>query len=231
MLLLLCIWSCCTTDVTGWLCGNDGQCICDSDRSVACYDAVRCPVFPVKARYGRVLLLHVADENFDLTSLDWSYGFEIVKLFGASYGQCRFVNSAFHWIDCMPTASSQLPPVKTTKSKVVHSTSMHKMSTVTENDEHDDHESQVFRPPNWLIIALAVGGAIVGIMIICMLVSLVNLHQRLNLRTRADDDASYAILCCMACMGLCLAPFHLCGKLCNCNWRGVRDLDQEMRIL
>lgn len=233
--IFLFLWACYMTAVTGWLCGNDGQCICDTDRSVACYDALSCPVFPVKVRYGRFLLLHVASEKFDLASLEWSYGFEIVKLFGASHTQCKIAKSAFDWIHCTGTAV-EFSSAKPAENDYDYSVSaskitMSKTTTTSKNGGHEHSDLKETGGVNWLVIVVTIGGAIVAITMICMLVSLVNLHNRLNLRTRSEDDPSYAILCCMGCMGLCLAPFHLCAKICNCNWRGVRDLDHEMRIL
>jgi hypothetical protein len=260
-----------------WICGDDAQCMCTFEGGVACQGISTAPRFPTRVRHGRFLTLQVSSD-FDLATLDRTYGFELVTLLGLTYEQCLLVEQDFPWVRClsqgheslMPTVLHKLVDVTMPMTMTQTPTSKHPLSTdstqsTSEKIELNDASetsrekmqlkdaSETVTPgagvggnasttsgntdkvrtglSPWLITGLVTGGLGFLVIILCILVSLVNLHERLNLRTRSDDNPYFAIYCCKVLMAVCLVPCHLIAKCCNCNWRGVRDLDNEMRLI
>ena len=233
-----------------WICGDDGQCMCTYEGGVTCQLISSAPSFPLRVRSGRSLTVQ-ATMDFDLSSMDVTYGFSSVTLLGMTYQQCIDVERDFPWVRClsqghetmmaeelMSTDFASMETARRTDSVETELTSDTNAKTsasgadtleTTITAEKDEVVTARLSP--WAITGLVTGGLGFTVLILCILVSLVNLHERLNLRTRSDDNAVFAIYCCKALLAICLIPVHLCSKCHDCNWRGVRDLDNEMRLI
>ena len=226
-----------------WICGDDGQCMCTYEGGVTCQEISSAPSFPLRVRSGRNLTVQ-ATKDFDLSTLDDTYGFSKVTLLGMTYQQCLDVDRDFPWVLCLSQGhetmmteallttdftsmeTTRTDSKETTTSKIPRS-GTNPIGTISD----DNHETTTARMSPWAITGLVTAGLGLFILILCILVSLVNLHERLNLRTRSDDNAVFAVYCCKVLLALCLVPVHLGSKCCDCNWRGVRDLDNEMRLV
>ena len=176
--------------------------------------------------------------SFDLTTLDRTYGFEHVTLMGLDNVECMTVARDYPWIQCVVRDSTTVTPLNRPTTRTLPKTTMETTldsRTRTEPIGQDTTTSRSARTTGqgetvmstWLIATLTVTGVITLIVIGCILVSLVNLHERLNLRTRSNDDPAHAIFCCKVCLGICLFPVHLCAICCNCNWRNTLDLTYD----
>lgn len=101
--------------------------------------------------------------------------------------------------------------------------------TTTENST-DVLENPVTASKNsGLILWVSVSSALAILLFVCILVSLLQLHHRLNKNTGADDPPQYAVKCCLCCLNCIIFPLHLCARMCSCNCCDLLSLDREYR--
>ena len=96
---------------------------------------------------------------------------------------------------------------------------------VTEGQENLESTSTNKGLGLWVSVSSCIGMLI----IICILVSLLQLHHRLNKNTGADDPPQYAVKCCLWCLSCMIFPLHLCARICHCNCCDLMALDKEYR--
>ena len=85
-----------------WLCGARSSCHCFSDLTVRCDGVARAPLFRYEARNARSLVIKLNQDNdFDLGSLELTYGFSRTVILGARDDFCEQVAFQFPWVICM----------------------------------------------------------------------------------------------------------------------------------
>lgn len=231
----------------GWICGNVGQCTCTSDKRITCHAVREAPEFPLRAKQGRHLLIQ-ATKEFDLTTLETTFGFDAVTVLGLTYGQCSAVSSSFTWVTCLSqghetticpghvnldgscdrklTTPTPRPydGSATTRDTRPDATAATAIADTDLAKETTEIGRIVLTSPG-IIAAMIIGGLILTALLCCILVSQVSFHERLNLHTQSNDRACCSVYMCRVLIAIGLIIPHLCALCCNCNWRGLRDLD------
>ena len=250
----------CLGYVKPWICGDEAQCNCFWNGIVRCNDLEATPVFPMAVRRDRELYL-IVTEAFDMDSLKETLGFNYVEISGLNTDQCAVIWNDYPWIQCLVNRQSTTPRSKDIglRSEIndltaITTSTVKKSSRFTEritaesvtrdadfittvaptSDEQKEGKAippAAYATPAWIIVVAVTAVTSLIVLSFCILVSLVNLHERINLRTRSDDAPICAIYCCKVIMACCLLPLHLCARLCRCNWRRLSTLDYSSESL
>ena len=208
--------------VAAWTCGNRGQCTCTSSGVVLCEDSASAPFFTKEHRKDKSMTIVTSDGEFDIESIKDTSGFTSVLVLGLSSDHCGMMTSLFPWSRCTTAEDAAIVSGVTvttlTISAVVktkgNAESIHGPTT---GSRHGYGTGMIV----WTVLSTIIG----GILTCCILVSLVNLHARINSHARANDPALCAIDCCLKCMALILLPLHLIAKCCNCTWGNMHTME------
>lgn len=240
-MILLAIMMLLLGSVEAGICGNRGQCRCSATGDIICNEVEGAPFFKITLRHGNRLTIRT-DNNFDIDTLRITEGFDRVLVIGPSLERCKSAEYDYPWVSCTTETGSYRPTdgqLKTTKEtstwKSTQETSMaaEGSSRPATGDETTmgrgvkDQEKGMGRGVLGLIIWNAVWGAAGLIMTCCILVSIVNLHERINLYTACNDNPMFAVHCCHVLTALALAPFYCCGDFCKrrCPSCCIRTVD------
>ena len=189
---------------SAWICGNTGQCSCTSSGTVLCKDVSEAPFFMTDNRAGLKLTITTREADFDLTSLSDTVGFEKVMIDGLSTDLCSQTLVLFPWVRCL--VSTRDTPMQTLRSEVTDAV------TAASEEPLIASRTSLQSYGTSMIVWTAIISIVGGILTCCILVSLVNLHARINSHARASDPPLFAIACCLKCMALLLLPIHLIAK-------------------
>jgi hypothetical protein len=212
--------------ITAWACGNDGQCSCTSTDYVLCRDAHSAPFFSADRRNNKMLIIKTSGK-FDMTSLRNTVGFASVLVVGTSSDQCSEMTLGFPWVRCMTTENTT-PMMKIEATSGLESDTVH-VDTTAAHGEHSQPLLDSSKTPGYdvgMIVWTSLSTIFGGITTCCILVSLVNLHARINSHARANDPALFAVAGCLKCMALLLYSVHLIAKCCNCTWGDMHTMDR-----
>ena len=230
-ILMLFALGICTSE--GWLCGNEGQCRCTSSGEVVCNEIRAAPYFLVNNRQDKRLTMKTTG-NFDLDTLADTSGFARVMLMGLSDLECSRVEQDFPWILCV--ADSAIYAVPLTKALTPFKRGTDPIATprpmkydhATQDDEDDDDDDEVvtFKTLNVMIAWAVISGIVGAICTACILVSLVNLHARINTHAGSNDPPIYAVYFCLRCIAVLLCPFHLCARCFSCTNCALYNLEE-----
>ena len=175
------IWIVSLALADAWICGNDGQCKCTTTGEVMCELLTSAPSFTESQRHGRRLTITAKQGHFfDIASLAETKGFDRVFVAGLNTEQCVECMDLYDFVTCK---SVQPAGVTVTTTLIVGS---------HESVKGNAGSSGGSMLAAWVAIASIVGIIVVG----CILVSLVNLHVRINAHSRSQDPPVFAVDCC-----------------------------------
>ena len=213
-----------------WICGNTGQCRCTSSGEVICTQITAAPYFTADYRLGRRLTIKTS-HGFDTVSLADTIGFERVMVIGLSIEQCASAMDDFPAVMCISETTSYRPPVVQSTHPSRRGPGAVAMVNEILRDAGPKHAPAMapLAVLNGVIIWTVISGVIGAILTACILVSLVNLHARINTHARCNDPPMYAVNCCLKCIAVALCPFHLMTKSCKCTGCCLYALDASTR--
>ena len=222
--------------IDAWICGNDGQCRCTSSGEVICAEIKTAPYFIEDYRPGKRLTIKTSPD-FGIESLDDMIGFDRVLIMGLTKEQCRLVEREFPDVGCLKKSPSYDPAPSTIGGYFTAPNSgtwLHKTTdSKTQKDGNDEHKQRAAVASAQLLngmLAWTVASGFIGaVMTACILVSLVNLHARINTHARCNDPPMFAVSCCLKCMAVCLCHFHFCAKFSKCTSCCLHTLEQGVR--
>jgi len=241
--------------VEGSVCGNKSQCRCSSNGDIICANVAEAPYFAPAQREGKRLTLKMT-RDFDFATLGDTAGFDNVFLIGPSDQECVAATTDFSWVTCeshkktspRPTLTTTLERWTSTTStkgqtstpRQLHSTQLPRTTSMAQNGTAK--ERSLGKKVKALVSWAAVSGFFSLIGTCCILVSLVNLHERINSYTACRAKPMFAVCCCMLVMGLVLTPIFWCHRhvrrcpVCCCRaidccirGRHLEDEDLEMQ--
>ena len=208
---------------SAWICGNEGQCVCTNSGEVLCSGVSTTPNFPSSYRQGRRLTLELDDREFDISSLTQAEGFDTVLILGLPGNLCDKTERLFPFAVCVLTRTVEF--IVTNTEYVTERTSR---TPVTAEPRR---AAQATSSSNKGLIAWVVVASIVGIVIVsCILVSLVNLHARINSHSRSQDPPLFAVDCCLRCMAVLMCPLHICARLFRCRENCLYSLERRGQV-
>ena len=187
------------------------------------------PFFIDVYRSGKRLTIKT-DPGFRVASLSDTIGFDRVMVIGLSREQCSSVSASFPSIMCITTTTTIYA------HPVMNAGRGFQTSEPTTAEPQGGNTDQVQQSPagsldalDAVIIWTAISGAIGAILTACILVSLVNLHARINTHARCNDPPMFAVSCCLKCLAVLLFPLHLCARCFKCTTCCLFTLDQTVR--
>lgn len=188
-----------------WICGNDGQCMCSNSGEVLCSGVAAAPTFAEEYKHGRRLTLELSDREFDMDTLNRAAGFDSVLVIGLPPNLCGLMEREYPFAVCLLPKTVEFIGSTVDPPAAEESTGSNNKGLIA-----------------WVTIT-----SIAGLVIItCILVSLVNLHARINTHARAEDPPLFAVDCCLRCMAILLCPLHMCARLCNCRDNCLYSLER-----
>ena len=213
--MFLAIWIVSLALADAWICGNDGQCACTASGEVLCESLDSAPTFaPTKRQGRRITITARKGHDFDIASLAETEGFDRVFVLGLNTEQCRDCMNLFDFVVC----KADEPSIVAVTGNVLTSSPDPASKEVSKVSGGGEGGSRLMTA--WVAIA-----SIVGIIVVsCILVSLVNLHVRINTHSRSQDPPVFAVDCCLKCMAVCMYPCHKCARLCSCTTCCLHDL-------
>ena len=213
-------------ECSAWICGNTGQCSCSSSGFVLCKDADAAPFFAEVHRPGKKLTIKTTNDQFDMSSMTNTKGFERVIVMGLSADLCETLISTFPWARCLVNDLGSSKPRVTVTSWTRTTVSDPKDDVVAVEEPLIGTKSSLKTYGTGMIVWTILSSIFGGIMTCCILVSLVNLHARINSHARSDDPPLFAVACCLKCLALMLYPVHLIAKCCNWTCCDIHTLDR-----
>jgi len=225
------------TTIDAGICGNRGQCRCSRSGDVICHEVEDAPFFTVQQRHGKRLTI-TTNDNFNVRSLDLTEGFDRVMLIGPSAIQCKDAAYDYPWVTCSTETRSYRPSRRTTEflQTTTPSDSLTTKDSTTESETTvpQKEKDQKKNGSDGRVLALIVWNAIWSflgfIAYVCIMVSLVNFHERINTYTPCGDGPMFAVNCWLGLMAVCMIPFHCCAPCCKrCPMCCVRAVDRCTR--
>lgn len=222
------------TTIDAGICGNRGQCRCSRSGDVICHEVEDAPFFTVQQRHGKRLTI-TTNDKFNVRSLDLTEGFDRVMLIGPSAIQCKDAAYDYPWVTCSTETRSYRPSRKTTE--FLHTTTPSEKSMSTASPSDTDSETTATpgeKGSDGRVVGLIVWNVVWSflgfIAYVCIMVSLVNFHERINTYTPCGDGPMFAVNCWLGLMGVCMIPFHCCAPCCErCPMCCVRAVDRCTR--
>lgn len=221
--------------VDGGICGNRSQCRCSSRGEIICARVAEAPYFAPIQRPGKRMTMQTTTD-FDFSTLSDTVGFDHVLLIGPSAEECLAATTGFPWVTCDLGSSTTERPILTTARPPQGSTATRtpltsNTSTAPRNaTSEDDVPHSSTKNVTGLIAWAAVSGFLSLIATVCILVSLVNLHERINMYTACRDRPMFAVFWCQLAIGLILTPIFWCHKrIVRCPRCCCRGLDYCIR--
>ena len=257
---LFCL-SLCMSHGYAWMCGDSSQCTCYWSGLVTCFDTSRAPYFPARARRGRELELRSSgafdlvtlDNTYGFQYVTFTADsvntcvvvtrlYPWIRCSTVPIITSRRTTRNVAQFDELSTVTEMSADDKTTNTGIMHADIVARDPSGIKDSSSvplqlDNNTTTTARPttvstfPAW-ILGIVVFGAFVSIVCCsCILVSLLNFHERINLHTHSQDDPICAVYCCKVLLALCIYPMHLCATLCKCNWRNLRTLNSSTETL
>jgi len=216
------------------VCGNAGQCRCTNSGDVICAGVKSTPFFMEDLRAGMRMTLK-ATANFDVSTLVDAEGFDRVMIIGLTTAQCKLVDLEFPSVMCLTETPSYKPATPNSATSTISATSTKSSTTETntgttetaaagdedtmttgiERSGLDDETTESEATLTGLIIYSALYGIFGFLLTMCVLVSLVNLHERINAYTACNDSPMFAVSCCLCFMAVLIAPCYCCSVYCR----------------
>jgi len=232
--LLLAVWLCIVMQqvtVDAGVCGNEGQCRCTLSGEVICTGVLAAPFFMLPQRYGKRLTLKTT-RDFDASTLKDVAGFDRVMIIGMTESQCSMIMSKYPGVMCVqettsyrqqpgarmrstnsPTTSDRSDTSETLTSEETRRT--RGMATTVSQKEKGDKGYASKAKLNAMIGWNVVSGICGFVSSICVLVSLVNLHERINAYTACNDEPRFAVTCCLNIITVIMLPCYICTVYCS----------------
>ena len=199
---------------TAWICGNEGQCLCTNSGEIMCSGVSAAPVFAVSYRHGKRLTLELNDREFDMETLNSVLGFDSVFVVGLAPNLCVKMEKTYPHTLCVLTRTVEFISTNTPRSAAA--------AAAESRTEGQTAPSTSKALVTWVVVSTLAGIVIIS----CILVSLVNLHARINTHARSADPPLFAVDCCLRCMALIMCPIHVCAQLFNCRSNCLYSLER-----
>ena len=169
----------------------NGQCRCTSSGEVMCDDIKAAPYFMMAYREGKRLTLKMSG-GFNVDSLRDTAGFDRVMIIGLSLDQCSRVTETYPSIMCATTTTTMSRHFTTMAGPPLTRPAVTETRPAAGSDSLDQRPAPPFRTTvNGMLIWIVVSGAIGAILTACILVSLVNLHARINTHASCNDPPMF----------------------------------------
>jgi len=216
--------------VDAGVCGNEGQCRCTLSGEVICTGVLSAPFFMLPQRYGKRLTLKTS-RDFDAATLRDVAGFDRVMIIGMTPTQCTMIMTKYPAVMCVKDTASYTPkPIGQTGSETSPPG-----GTLTSSDTTESFTNSETRPTGRMMTAgsrkengyasKARLNAVIGwnvvtgvcgfVSSVCVLVSLVNLHERINAYTACNDQPRFAVTCCLNIITIIMLPCYICTVYCS----------------